>query len=249
MTKSISAKLSKAETQTEIDDIYRPFRPKRRTRASIAKEKGLEPLAEYIFGQAFFVPLEEYAAPFVDTEKGVSSIEDAIAGAKDILAEQISDDSDLRKLLRDEITKFGNLTAKRTQEQPENTVYQTYYDYTEPLPKTAGHRILAVNRGEKENILSVKIEIDEQKLLSLFRMSYHQKEQSRKNIVTRNHCRQLQTSACTISLEREIRNELTERAEETAMDVFRENLKQLLLQPPIKGKTVLAFRPCLSYWL
>lgn len=242
MTKSISTKLSKAETQTEIDDIYRPFRPKRRTRASIAKEKGLEPLAEYIFGQAFFVPLEEYAAPFVDTEKGVSSIEDAIAGAKDILAEQISDDSDLRKLLRDEITKFGNLTAKRTQEQPENTVYQTYYDYTEPLPKTAGHRILAVNRGEKENILSVKIEIDEQKLLSLLECHIIKKNSPTKTllqeIIADSYKRLLAPS-----LEREIRNELTERAEETAMDVFRENLKQLLLQPPIKGKTVLALDP------
>ncbi len=242
MTKSISTKLSKAETQTEIDDIYRPFRPKRRTRASIAKEKGLEPLAEYIMGQTFFVPLEEYAAPFVDTEKGVSSIEDAIAGAKDILAEQISDDSDLRKLLRDETAKFGNLTAKRTQEQPENTVYQTYYDYTEPLPKTAGHRILAVNRGEKENILSVKIEIDEQKLLSLLERHIIKKNSPAKTllqeIIADSYKRLIAPS-----LEREIRNELTERAEETAMDVFRENLKQLLLQPPIKGKTVLALDP------
>ncbi len=242
MTKSISAKLAKAETQTEIDDIYRPFRPKRRTRASIAKEKGLEPLAEYIMGQAFFVPLTEYAAAFVDTEKGVSSIEDAITGAKDILAEQISDDSDLRKLLRDETAKNGNLTAKRTQEQPDNTVYETYYDYTEAISKTVGHRILAVNRGEKENILSVKIEMDESKLLSLLERHMIQKNSPAKEllqeIIADSYKRLIAPS-----LEREIRNELTERAEETAMEVFRENLKQLLLQPPIKGKTVLALDP------
>ncbi len=242
MTKSISAKLAKAETQTEIDDIYRPFRPKRRTRASIAKEKGLEPLAEYIMGQAFLVPLTEYASAFVDTEKGVSSIEDAITGAKDILAEQISDDSDLRKLLRDETAKNGNLTAKRTQEQPDNTVYETYYDYTEAIPKTAGHRILAVNRGEKENILSVKIEMDEQKLLSLLERHMIQKNSPAKELLQEVIADSYKRLIAP-SLEREIRNELTERAEETAMEVFRENLKQLLLQPPIKGKTVLALDP------
>lgn len=242
MTKSISAKLAKAETQTEIDDIYRPFRPKRRTRASIAKEKGLEPLAEYIMGQAFLVPLAEYASAFVDTEKGVSSTEDAITGAKDILAEQISDDSDLRKLLRDEIAKNGNLTAKRTQEQPDNTVYETYYDYTEAIPKTAGHRILAVNRGEKENILSVKIEMDEQKLLSLLERHIIQKNSPAKELLQEVIADSYKRLIAP-SLEREIRNELTERAEETAMEVFRENLKQLLLQPPIKGKTVLALDP------
>ena len=242
MTDELSAKLETAMTQTEIEDIYRPYRPKRRTRASIAKEKGLAPLAEYIFGQAFLVPLEEYAAAFVDAEKGVESVEDAINGAKDILAEQFSDDADLRKMLREETMKFGQLVTKAAKEQAEPTVYEMYYDYSEPLQKAAGHRILAVNRGEKEGILTVKLEGDEERLLQKLERKLIRKNSSAvellKEVIADSYKRLIAPS-----LEREIRNDLTEKAEESAMSVFRENLKQLLLQPPIKGKTVLALDP------
>ena len=240
MTDELSAKLEGAMTQTEIEDIYRPYRPKRRTRASIAKEKGLAPLAEYIFGQAFLVPLEEYAAAFV--EKGVESVEDAINGAKDILAEQFSDDADLRKMLREETMKFGQLVTKAAKEQTEPTVYEMYYDYSEPLQKAAGHRILAVNRGEKEGILTVKLEGDEERLLQKLERKLIRKNSPAvellKEVIADSYKRLIAPS-----LEREIRNDLTEKAEESAMGVFRENLKQLLLQPPIKGKTVLALDP------
>lgn len=242
MTDELSAKLEAAMTQTEIEDIYRPYRPKRRTRASIAKEKGLAPLAEYIFGQAFLVPLEEYAAAFVDEEKGVESVEDAINGAKDILAEQFSDDADLRKMLREETMKHGQLVTKAAKEQTEPTVYEMYYDYSEPLQKAAGHRILAVNRGEKEGILTVKLEGDEERLLQKLERKLIRKNSPAaellKEVIADSYKRLIAPS-----LEREIRNDLTEKAEESAMGVFRENLKQLLLQPPIKGKTVLALDP------
>lgn len=242
MTDELSAKLEAAMTQTEIEDIYRPYRPKRRTRASIAKEKGLAPLAEYIFGQAFLVPLEEYAAAFVDVEKGVESVEDAINGAKDILAEQFSDDADLRKMLREETVKHGQLVTKAAKEQTEPTVYEMYYDYSEPLQKAAGHRILAVNRGEKEGILTVKLEGDEEKLLQKLERKLIRKNSPAvellQEVIADSYKRLIAPS-----LEREIRNDLTEKAEESAMGVFRENLKQLLLQPPIKGKTVLALDP------
>ena len=242
MTDELSAKLEGAMTQTEIEDIYRPYRPKRRTRASIAKEKGLAPLAEYIFGQAFLVPLEEYAAAFVDAEKGVESVEDAINGAKDILAEQFSDDADLRKMLREETVKHGQLVTRAAKEQTEPTVYEMYYDYSEPLQKAAGHRILAVNRGEKEGILTVKLEGDEEKLLQKLERKLIRKNSPAvellQEVIADSYKRLIAPS-----LEREIRNDLTEKAEESAMSVFRENLKQLLLQPPIKGKTVLALDP------
>lgn len=242
MTDELSAKLEAAMTQTEIEDIYRPYRPKRRTRASIAKEKGLAPLAEYIFGQAFLVPLEEYAAAFVDAEKGVESVADAINGAKDILAEQFSDDADLRKMLREETMKFGQLVTKAAKEQTEPTVYEMYYDYSEPLQKAAGHRILAVNRGEKEGILTVKLEGDEERLLQKLERKLIRKNSPAvellQEVIADSYKRLIAPS-----LEREIRNDLTEKAEESAMGVFRENLKQLLLQPPIKGKTVLALDP------
>ena len=242
MTEEISAKLDAAMTQTEIEDIYRPYRPKRRTRASMAKEKGLAPLAEYIFGQTFLVPLEEYAAAFVDAEKGVTSVEEAIGGAKDILAEQFSDDADLRKMLREETIKHGQLVTKAAKEQTEPTVYEMYYDYSEPLQKAAGHRILAVNRGEKEGILSVKLEAETDRLLQKM-----ERRLIRKNSPAAGLLREVIADSyerlMAPSLEREIRGGLTEQAEESAMAVFRENLKQLLLQPPIKGKTVLALDP------
>ena len=240
LTEELAAKLDAAETQTELEDLYRPFRPKRRTRASIAKEKGLQALADTIWGQKLSAPLAELAAAFVDAEKGVDSAEDAIQGAMDILAEQISDDAELRKLLREETMKNGALVSKGTTEA--SSVYEMYYDYQEPLKKTAGHRILAVNRGEKEGILSVKIEGGEEQLLQ--RM---ERRMIRKNSDTAEVLQAVIADSykrlIAPSLEREIRNALTEQAEESAIGVFRENLKQLLLQPPISGKVVLALDP------
>lgn len=240
LTDELAMKLDAAETQTEIDDLYRPFRPKRRTRASIAKEKGLQPLADMIWGQKLIGTLEDYAAAFIDSEKGVDSVEDALQGAKDILAEQISDDADLRKILREDTVKYGVLLSKKAKDEP--SVYEMYYDYSEPLKKAAGHRILAVNRGEKEGFLSVKIEGEEEKLLQ--RM---ERKIIRKNSDTAEVLREVIADSykrlIAPSLEREIRNDLTEKAEESAIGVFRENLKQLLLQPPISGKVVLALDP------
>ena len=240
LTEELAAKLDAAETQTEIDDIYRPFRPKRRTRASIAKEKGLQPLADMIFGQKLIGTLEDYASAFIDAEKGVETVEDALQGAKDILAEQISDDADLRKVLREATVQYGALLSKKTKDEP--SVYEMYYDYQESLKKVAGHRILAVNRGEKEGFLSVKIEGEEDRLLQ--RM---ERKIIRKNSDTAEILQEVIADSykrlIAPSLEREIRNDLTEKAEESAIGVFRENLKQLLLQPPISGKVVLALDP------
>ncbi len=242
MTEEIAQKLSIAQTMTEIEDIYRPFRPKRRTRATIAKEKGLEPLADLIWIQKLSDTLEHMAQPFLDTEKGVQTIEEAIAGAKDILAERISDNADFRKLLRTEIIKNGFLTAKAT-DDTKQSVYEMYYCFQEPIKKVAGHRVLAINRGEKEDFLTVKIIPEEENKL-LQKLEY-------KIILPQSNTKQLLQEVIADSykrliapsLEREIRNDMTEQAEENAIKVFRENLKQLLLQPPIKDKVVLALDP------
>lgn len=240
LTDALAAKLDAAQTQTELEDIYRPFRPKRRTRASIAKEKGLQPLADIIWGQKLIGTPEEAAKAFVDSGQGVDTVLDAINGAMDILAEQISDDADLRKLLREETIKCGAIVSKKTKDEP--SVYEMYYDYREPLKKAAGHRVLAMNRGEKEGFLSVKIEGEEEKLLQ--RM---EKRLIRRSSDTADILREVIADSykrlIAPSLEREIRNDLTEQAEEAAIGVFRENLRQLLLQPPISGKVVLALDP------
>ena len=240
LTDALAAKLDAAQTQTEIEDIYRPFRPKRRTRASIAKEKGLQPLADIIWGQKLIGTPEEAAKAFVDSGQGVDTVLDAINGAMDILAEQISDDADLRKLLREETIKCGAIVSKKTKDEP--SVYEMYYDYREPLKKAAGHRVLAMNRGEKEGFLSVKIEGEEERLLQ--RM---EKRLIRRSSDTADILREVIADSykrlIAPSLEREIRNDLTEQAEEAAIGVFRENLRQLLLQPPISGKVVLALDP------
>ena len=240
LTDALAAKLDAAQTQTEIEDIYRPFRPKRRTRASIAKEKGLQPLADIIWGQKLIGTPEEAAKAFVDSGQGVDTVLDAINGAMDILAEQFSDDADLRKLLREETIKCGAIVSKKTKDEP--SVYEMYYDYREPLKKAAGHRVLAMNRGEKEGFLSVKIEGEEEKLLQRMERRLIRRSSDTADIlrwVIADSYKRL----IAPSLEREIRNDLTEKAEEAAIGVFRENLRQLLLQPPISGKVVLALDP------
>lgn len=240
LTDALAAKLDAAQTQTEIEDIYRPFRPKRRTRASIAKEKGLQPLADIIWGQKLIGTLEEAAKAFVDSGQGVDTVLDAINGAMDILAEQFSDDADLRKLLREETIKCGAIVSKKTKDEP--SVYEMYYDYREPLKKAAGHRVLAMNRGEKEGFLSVKIEGEEEKLLQRMERRLIRRSSDTADIL-RGVIADSYKRLIAPSLEREIRNDLTEKAEEAAIGVFRENLRQLLLQPPISGKVVLALDP------
>ena len=240
LTDALAAKLDAAQTQTEIEDIYRPFRPKRRTRASIAKEKGLQPLADIIWGQKHIGTPEEAAKAFVDSGQGVDTVLDAINGAMDILAEQFSDDADLRKLLREETIKCGAIVSKKTKDEP--SVYEMYYDYREPLKKAAGHRVLAMNRGEKEGFLSVKIEGEEEKLLQRMERRLIRRSSDTADIL-RGVIADSYKRLIAPSLEREIRNDLTEKAEEAAIGVFRENLRQLLLQPPISGKVVLALDP------
>lgn len=240
LTDALAAKLDAAQTQTELEDIYRPFRPKRRTRASIAKEKGLQPLADMIWGQKLIGTPEEASKAFVDSGQGVDTVLDAINGAMDILAEQISDDADLRKLLREETIKCGAIVSKKTKDEP--SVYEMYYDYREPLKKAAGHRVLAMNRGEKEGFLSVKIEGEEEKLLQRMERRLIRRSSDTADIL-REVIADSYKRLIAPSLEREIRNDLTEQAEEAAIGVFRENLRQLLLQPPISGKVVLALDP------
>ena len=240
LTEELEKKLTAAQTQTEIDDIYRPYRPKRRTRASIAKEKGLEPLAEMIWGQVLLTPLEEYAALFIDEEKGVSSVEEALEGAKDILAEQLSDDADIRKFLREEWMKNSLFISQKSKDEP--SVYEMYYDYSEPLKTMASHRVLALNRGEKEGFLSVKIQGEEERLFEKIGLRVIKKNSHTPEILTEVIADSYKRLIAP-SLERELRNDFTEKAEESALSVFRENLKQLLLQPPIAGKIVLALDP------
>lgn len=241
LTEELAQKLELAKTVTEIEDIYRPFRPKRRTRATIAKEKGLTPLAELIWGQKLLFSLEEHAKGFLDEEKGVTTTEEAIAGAGDILAEDISDDADIRKLLRTETGKQGFLNVKANDEKQES-VYEMYYNFSEPVKSIAGHRVLAINRGEKEGFLSVKIEAPVEELLKKLEQRIIIKEsqtaEDLKKIIEDSYKRLIAPS-----IEREIRNDLTEKAEDSAIKVFAANLKQLLLQPPIKDKVVLALDP------
>ena len=242
MTEELEQKLALAETMTEIEDIYRPFRPKRRTRATIAKEKGLEPLADFILLQLLPDGIENIAKDFINAEKGVATIEEALAGAKDILAERISDDADLRKMLRTETIKNGYLTAKASDENIES-VYEMYYDFKEPIKKVAGHRVLAINRGEKEDFLTVKITLDDENaLLQKLERNIIIKNSNTKEILQEVIADSYKRLIAP-SLEREIRNDMTEQAEENAIKIFRENLKQLLLQPPIKDKVVLALDP------
>lgn len=235
-------KIHKATTMTELDDIYRPFRPKRRTRATIAKEKGLEPLAEIIFAQDLMDgDLMDMALAYVDPEKDVNSPEEALQGAMDIVAESLSDDADLRKAIREYTFKEGQLVTEGEAEQ--ESVYEMYYEYREAINRILPHRILAINRGEKEGFLNVKIDIDEGAMIELIG----------KRVITNPNSIALPYMQVTIldsykrliapSIEREIRNHLTEIAEEQAIKVFGGNLNNLLLQPPIKGKVVMGLDP------
>ena len=240
LTPEIENAVNNAKTITEIDDIYRPFRPKRRTRATIAKEKGLEPLAQIILEQGNENP-EDVASNFIDTEKGVESVEDALAGAMDIIAEQISDSADFRKEIRIKTYKTGTVIIKAAKE--EDSVYSMYYDFSEPVSKIANHRILAMNRGEKEGFLSIKLDVDEETMSQYLKNEIITRKSSPSvkyiELATEDAYKRL----ISPSIETEVRNLLTDRAGEAAITVFSKNLNGLLLQPPIKNKTVLGLDP------
>ena len=241
MTDEILEALHKAATMAEVEDIYRPYKPKRRTRATIAKEKGLEPLAVLIWAQEIKEDISSLAEEYVDVEKNVESIEEALQGAMDIIAEIISDDAKIRALIRKKAVMKGYFTTKALCSEKES-VYEMYYDFTEPVAKIASHRVLAANRGESEDFLSVKIEAPDEEILSAAFAAIN-----KGNPFTINFLNEaLNDSYKRLiwpSIEREIRNDLTEKAEEGAMKVFSENLRQLLLAPPIKNKIVLALDP------
>jgi len=242
LTPELRAQIENAETQVLVDDLYRPYRPKRRTRATIAKEKGLEPLALLISMQQVKEPLETAASEFVSEEKEVASVEEAIEGAKDILAEQISDEADYRVYIRDLTMKKGLLTSTAKDEKAES-VYEMYYEYSENISKVAGHRVLALNRGEKEKFLSVKIEAPEEDILRYLQKKVIRKDNSITAPVLREVVEDSYKRLIAPAIEREIRNLLTEKAEDGAIKVFGKNLEQLLMQPPIVGQVVLGWDP------
>lgn len=242
MTDEIAAALDKAVTIQEIDDIYRPFRPKRRTRATIAKEKGLEPLARILFTQDIMKgKIEDIAAPFLNAEKGVNSTENALNGAMDIIAEEISDNAEFRKTLRDMFFKHGTLVSKALKE--EDSVYRMYYDFREPISRIAKHRVLAINRGEKEELLQVEIDVPHELMVSYLIARNVKRPPSITSIYVEKAAEDSYTRLMFPSLENEVRNELTELSGEQAMKVFAENLRNLLLQSPVKGRVVLGLDP------
>ncbi len=241
LTDEIALAIAAAVTLAEVEDIYRPYKQKRKTRASVAKEKGLEPLAEILFSFTLKgVDLEEIALKYVDPEKGVETPQDALQGASDIIAEIISDSPDGRKVLKDLIAKRGVIRSVAKTE--EDSVYAMYYEYQEPVAKIPSHRILAINRGEKEEFLKVTIEIDEDTAISLLNQLFI-KEGSSSTDFCKEAVKDSFSRLIFPSLERETRSNLTEKADEQAIKMFGSNLKPLLMQPPIKNKTVLAVDP------
>lgn len=242
LTEELKAQILEAETLVVVEDLYRPYRPKRRTRATIAKEKGLEPLAAVITLQKAKEPVENIAKEYVSEEKGVTDVKEAIDGAKDIIAESISDEADFRSWIRRITMKKGNLTsaAKKPEEE---SVYEMYYKFEEPVSKLAGHRILAVNRGEKEKILNVKLTAPEEDILRYLEKQIIHTENPYTTPVLKEVVEDSYKRLIAPAIEREIRSELTERAEDGAIEVFGKNLHQLLMQPPITGQVVLGWDP------
>ncbi|MEZ3502801.1 MAG: RNA-binding transcriptional accessory protein [Lachnospiraceae bacterium] len=242
LTLELRAQIQAAQTQVAVEDLYRPYRPKRRTRATMAKEKGLEGLADMIRIQMLQRPLEEEAKAYLSEEKGVSTVEEALAGAKDIIAESISDEADYRAYIRDITLKEGLITSEAKDENTAS-VYETYYHFSQPLNKMAGHRTLALNRGEAEKLLTVRIEAPKERILRYLEKQVITKDNpytapALKETVADSYGRLIEPA-----IEREIRSFLTEQAEEGAIRVFGKNLEQLLMQPPITGQTVLGWDP------
>ncbi len=242
LTDELKNQILAAETLVVVEDLYRPYRPKRRTRATIAKEKGLEPLANIILLQMTEKTLEEEAKSFLNEEKEVSTVEDAIAGAMDIVAEGISDEADYRKYIRDITMKKGKVTS--TAKDPEaESVYEMYYEFEEGLSKLAGHRILALNRGEAEKILTVKVEAPTEDILRYLEKKIITKDNPNTTPALKSAIEDSYKRLIAPAIEREIRSDLTEKAEDGAIKVFGKNLEQLLMQPPITGKVVLGWDP------
>ena len=242
LTEELRSQILAAETQVAVDDLYRPYRPKRRTRATIAKEKGLEPLANILMLQMLKTPVLEEAAKYVDPEKEVATPEEALAGAQDILAEFISDNADYRKHIRELTMKKGSLVSAAKDPEAES-VYEMYYDYNEPLARAAGHRTLAINRGEKEKVLTVRIEAPVDDVIRYLEKQVITNTQAQTAPILRDVIADAYDRLIAPAIEREIRNDLSEKAEDGAIKVFGKNLEQLLMQPPIKGQVVLGWDP------
>ncbi len=242
LTDELKEKILAAQTLVVVEDLYRPYRPKRKTRASIAKEKGLEPLAEYILRQEATEPLLNEAAKYVSEKKEVKTPEEALQGAQDIIAEMISDDADHRLYIRN-ITVEEGIVSSTAKDEKAQSVYEMYYNFEEPVKKIAGHRVLALNRGEAEKVLTVKVNAPEERILRYLEKKLITKENEYTTPVI---CAAVEDSYDRLiapAIEREIRNDLTEKAEDGAINVFGKNLEQLLLQPPIAGKVVLGWDP------
>ncbi len=242
LTEELKNAILAAQTLVVVEDLYRPYRPKRRTRATVAKEKGLEPLSAIISQQTTNIPLEKEAEAFISEEKGVADVQEALAGARDILAESISDEADYRIHIRKMTVKSGSL-ASSAKKATEESVYEMYYDFEEPISKLAGHRVLALNRGEKEKILTVKINAPEEEILSWLKRQVIKKENPYTTPVLEMVVEDSYKRLIAPAIEREIRSDLTEKAEDGAIKVFGKNLEQLLMQPPIVGKVVLGWDP------
>ena len=242
LTDELKEKILAAQTLVVVEDLYRPYRPKRKTRASIAKEKGLEPLAEYILRQEATEPVLNEAAKYASEEKEVKTPEEALQGAQDIIAEMVSDDADHRLYIRN-ITVEEGIVSSTAKDEKAQSVYEMYYNFEEPVKKIAGHRVLALNRGEAEKILTVKVNAPEERILRYLEKKLITKENEYTSPVI---CAAVEDSYDRLiapAIEREIRNDLTEKAEDGAINVFGKNLEQLLLQPPIAGKVVLGWDP------
>ena len=242
LTEDLKAQILAAETMVVVDDLYRPYRPKRRTRATIAKEKGLEPLANIISLQMTDQPLEVTAEEYINAEKEVNTAEEAIEGAKDIIAEFISDEADYRMYIRTLTMKKGRITSTAKDKEAES-VYEMYYEFDDALAKLAGHRVLALNRGEAEKILTVKIEAPEEDILRYLEKKVISRDNPYTTLVLKDVIADSYKRLIAPAIEREIRNDLTEKAEDGAIKVFGKNLEQLLMQPPIVNQTVLGWDP------
>ena len=242
LTEELKKQILEAQTLVVVEDLYRPYRPKRRTRATIAKEKGLEGLANIVLLQMTEKSIEEEAEAFVSEEKEVKNVKEAIAGAMDIVAESISDEADYRIRIREMTMKQGMLVSVAKKPE-ETTVYEMYYDHEEPVSKVAGHRVLAINRGEKEKILTVKISAPEEDILRYLEKQVITKENKNTTPVLKAAVEDSYRRLIAPAIEREIRNDLTEKAEDGAIKVFKKNLEQLLMQPPIVGQVVLGWDP------
>lgn len=243
LTDELSAAITKAEKLQEVEDLYRPYKQKRRTKATIAKEKGLEPLAEWLL-TCSKESIEEKAKQFLSEEKEVSTVEDAISGAKDIIAERVSDDAESRKWIRKETFKSGSVVSVvKDAEKDEKNVYEMYYEYEEPINKIVPHRTLALNRGEKEDILRVSLKMNADLILTYLSRKWIRAQHSPAAPVVLEALEDSYKRLIQPSIEREIRNELTDKGEEQAIHIFSENLRNLLLQPPLKGKVVIGVDP------